>query len=151
MLLLFGGWPWHNGSTEALSKTIKRALNVVIGSQVCLQSSRLWFTKQPSWWTSVNLDDGTYLCYNDLILGCVSKEQSVSTTQLHSGNCGAFLERSSREVFHSVVDEPKWHVERINVSTGDVVMIQDSNIVREEWKSQKCGGKVQEWYYRYQS
>ena len=29
---------------------------------------------------------------------------------------------------------PKWHVESRNVRKGDVVLIQDSNAVRREWK-----------------
>ena len=37
-------------------------------------------------------------------------------------------------MFPGLVLEPKWHVERRNVQVGDVVLIQDSNLVRGEWK-----------------
>ena len=33
-----------------------------------------------------------------------------------------------------MVIEPKWHIETRNVRIGDVVLIQDSNLVRGEWK-----------------
>ena len=45
-----------------------------------------------------------------------------------------FWKRWSREVFPGLVLEPKWHTERRNVQVGDVVLIQDSNVVRGEWK-----------------
>ena len=45
-----------------------------------------------------------------------------------------FWKRWSREVFPGLVIEPKWHSERRNVRIGDVVLIQDSNAVRGEWK-----------------
>ena len=40
----------------------------------------------------------------------------------------------SRDVFPGLVIRPKWHVESCNVQKGDVVLIQDSNAVRGEWK-----------------
>merc|ERR1712215_513011 len=47
-------------------------------------------------------------------------------------NC--FWKRWSKEVFPSLVIEPKWHTEKRNARLGDVVLIQDSNTVRGEWK-----------------
>ena len=44
------------------------------------------------------------------------------------------MKRWSREVFPNLVIEPKWHVERRNLQVGDVVMIQDSNAFRSDWK-----------------
>ena len=40
----------------------------------------------------------------------------------------------SREVFPNLVVESKWHVERRNVQPGDVVLVQDANAVRGNWK-----------------
>ena len=37
-------------------------------------------------------------------------------------------------MFPSLVIQPKWHVARRNVMVGDVVLLQDSNVLRGEWK-----------------
>ena len=37
-------------------------------------------------------------------------------------------------MFPSLVIQPKWHVQRRGVKVGDVVLGQDSNLVRGEWK-----------------
>ena len=37
-------------------------------------------------------------------------------------------------IFPSLVTRPKWHVEFRNVKKGHVVLIQDGNVVRGEWK-----------------
>ena len=37
-------------------------------------------------------------------------------------------------VFPALVVQPKWHVGRRNVTVGDIVLIEDSNTVRGEWR-----------------
>ena len=39
-----------------------------------------------------------------------------------------------RDVFPSLVIQPKWHVEKRNVQTGDIVLVQDINAIRGQWK-----------------
>ena len=144
--------PWQNGSTEALIKTIKRALNTVIGSQVCsyaefqtvVYEAAQLVNQRPIGRQRLTPDDGTYLCPNDLILGrstnhvpqgpFAQKNNLNQRLNFIQEIVDHFWKRWSREVFPSLVVEPKWHVERRNLSTGDVVMIQDSNGVRGNWK-----------------
>ena len=38
------------------------------------------------------------------------------------------------EVFPNMVARPKWHTEQRNLEVGDVVLVQDSNAVRGQWK-----------------
>ena len=38
------------------------------------------------------------------------------------------------EVFPNLVVHSKWHTEQRNLKHGDVVLVQDSNLVRGEWK-----------------
>ena len=38
------------------------------------------------------------------------------------------------EVFLNMVVHPKWHTEQRNLEVGDVVLVQDSNAVRGQWK-----------------
>ena len=144
--------PWQNGSTEALVKSVKRALKVVIGDQICsyaefqtvVYEAAQLVNQRPIGKVPSSPDDGTYLCPNDLLLG-------RSTSHVPQGPfeerakmkhridfieeiVGNFWKRWSREVFPNLVIEPKWHVERRNLKVGDVVMIQDSNTLRSEWK-----------------
>ena len=144
--------PWQNGSTEALIKTIKRALNAVVGNQVCsyaefqtvVYEAAQLVNQRPIGRQPLTPDDGTYLCPNDLILGRSTNHVPQGPFNKKSNMnqrlnfiqeiVDHFWKRWSREVFPSLVIEPKWHVERRNLSTGDVVMIQDSNVVRGEWK-----------------
>ena len=39
-----------------------------------------------------------------------------------------------REVFPKLVIEQKWHTERRDLKVGDVVMVEDINVVRGEWR-----------------
>ena len=144
--------PWQNGSTEALIKTIKHALNVVLGNQVCsyaefqtmVYEAAQLVNQRPIGRQPLTPDDGTYLCPNDLILGrstnhvpqgpFLRKSNLTQRLNFIQEIVDHFWKRWSREVFPSLVIEPKWHVERRNLSAGDVVMIQDSNVVRGEWR-----------------
>ena len=144
--------PWQNGSTEALIKTIKRALKVVIGAQVfsyaefqtVMYEAAQLVNQRPIGLKPASPDEGTYLCPNDLLLGRSTNhapqgpfaegsnvKQRMNFIQDIVNN---FWKRWSREVFPSLVIEPKWHTERRNITPGDVVLIQDSNTVRGEWR-----------------
>jgi hypothetical protein len=39
-----------------------------------------------------------------------------------------------RDYFHTLVVRQKWHTEKRNVQVGDVVLLQDSNNIRGQWK-----------------
>ena len=162
-----GNAPWYNGATEALVKTTKRALNASIGENVmtfselltCIFEAAELVNERPIGMHPSNPDDGTYLCPNDMLLG-------RSTSKVPQG---PFLERTSyqyrfdfiqsiveafwkrwtREVFPSLVIQNKWHTAKWNLKAGDVVLVQDSNAVRGEWKmasvvepKESAGGKV---------
>ena len=89
-------------------------------------------------------NDGTYICPNDLLLGRSTNKVPQGPFAERSSSkqricfiqeiVSSFWKRWSREVFPNLVIEPKWHTERRNVKINDVVMIQDSNVVRGEWK-----------------
>ena len=144
--------PWYNGSTEALVKTTKRALAVVVGDQAFTFSEGLTImyevaeivNERPIGKKPAEPSDGTYLCPNDLLLGRSSSripqgpfEDNTKTSdrfKFIQAVVNNFWKRWSREVFPALVIQPKWHVERRNVMEGDVVLVQDSNVVRGEWK-----------------
>jgi len=144
--------PWQNGSTEALVKSIKRALNVVMGDKVCsyaefqtvVYEAAQLVNQRPIGRNPLTPNDGTYLCPNDLLLGRSTNKVPQGPFAERSSSkqricfiqeiVSSFWKRWSREVFPNLVIEPKWHTERRNVKINDVVMIQDSNVVRGEWK-----------------
>jgi hypothetical protein len=144
--------PWQNGSTEALVKTIKRALKVSIGNQafsyvefqtIMYETAQI-VNQRPIGRHPSRPEEGSYLCPNDLLLG---RNTNRIPQGPFEGTCNVkqrlrflqevinnFWKRWSREVFPGLVLEPKWHTERRNLQVEDVVLIQDSNLVRGEWK-----------------
>ena len=95
-------------------------------------------------------DDESYLCPNDLLLG-------RSTSRVPSGpfaqtdnprhRCefiqkvvNNFWRKWTRDYFPSLIIQQKWHIAKGNLKTGDIVLIQDSNQIRGQWKL----GKVSE-------
>ena len=91
-----------------------------------------------------NPDDGSYLCPNDLLLGRASSHVPQGPFKERSSNkyridfiekvTEAFWRRWTREVFPSLVINPKWHTEARDVKNGDVVLIEDANVLRGQWK-----------------
>ena len=147
-----GDAQWYNGSTEALVKTTKRALKAIIGDHIFKFSELLTImyeisqivNQRPIGRKPTEPHESPYLCPNDLLLGrCTSHvpqgpfSDNVSEGQRYKfiqSVINSFWKRWTREVFPGLVIQPKWHVDRRNVLVGDVVLVQDSNIVRGEWK-----------------
>ena len=95
-------------------------------------------------------DDGSYLCPNDLLLGRATSripsgpfEQTDNPRHRHEfiqGIIDNFWRRWTRDFFPSLIIRQKWHTTTRNLRVGDVVLIQDSNQIRGQWKL----GKVSE-------
>jgi hypothetical protein len=95
-------------------------------------------------------DDDSYLCPNDLLLGrSTSRVPSGPFTQTENPRyrfefiqriVDNFWRRWTREYFPSLIIHQKWHTSKRNLKQGDIVLIQDSNQVRGQWKL----GKVSE-------
>ena len=45
-----------------------------------------------------------------------------------------FWKKMTKDFFPSLIIRGKWHVQRRNVMVGDIVIVQDANVVRSEWK-----------------
>ena len=69
--------PWQNGSTEALVKSVKRALNVVLAGNLCtfaemqtvVYEAAQLVNQRPIGRNPLTPHDGAYLCPNNLLLG----------------------------------------------------------------------------------
>lgn len=119
--------PWTNGATEALVKSVKRALTSIIGDQVLsfselqtvmFEAAQL-VNQRPIGRKSNEPDEGSYLCANDLILGRTTpsvpqgpfKERCSHKYHLY------FLEKLVeqfwikwyQDVFPNLVIRQKWH------------------------------------------
>ena len=147
-----GNAPWYNGATEALVKSTKRALNIAVGDsvlsfselQTAMMEAAQLVNQRPIGSTPTTPDDGSYLCPNDLILGRASPTIPQGEFKTRNSNrhrldylqsiVTGFWRRWTREVFPKLVIEQKWHTERRNLKVGDVVMVEDINAVRGEWR-----------------
>ena len=143
---------WYNGATESLVKSVKRALNAAVGVnimqfselQTCLFEAAELVNERPIGIHPSTPDDGVYLCPNDLLLGRASSrvpqgpflERNNDKCRLDfiEGIVKAFWKRWTREIFPNLVIEPKWHTERRDLKAGDVVLVEDINPVRGQWK-----------------
>ena len=93
---------------------------------------------------SSDISDGTYLCPNDLLLGraCARIPSGPFTYNVNSKRRFAFVQKlvdafwvkMNRFYFPSLIVQQKWHTEKRNVCKGDIVILQDSNAVRGNWK-----------------
>ena len=144
--------PWYNGCAESLIKSIKRAIKNSIGEQtlsfpelqtVMFEVSNV-VNERPIGLRNKEIEDGGYLCPNNLILG----RASVSVPS------GPFDENSSvrkrcrfiqklvngfwkiwiRDYFPSLYVRQKWHIQKRQVKGGDIVLIKDTNAVRGNWQ-----------------
>ena len=143
--------PWQNGSTEALVKSVKRALNVVLAGNLCtfaemqtvVYEAAQLVNQRPIGRNPLTPHDGTYLCPNDLLLGRSSNKAPQGPFEEYSSAkkrlnfiqeiVSRFWKKWTREIFPNLVVEPKWHTEQRNLEVNDVVMIQDANPIRGEW------------------
>ena len=146
-----GNAPWYNGATEALVKTVKRALNAVAGEHVFCYSElqTLLFeaaqlvNQRPIGLKPTQPNDGSYLSPNDLLLGRASPDVPQGPFKDRCSHkyrfdfvqrtVQCFWKRWTREIFPALVINPKWHVERRDVQKGDVVLIDDANEFRGKW------------------
>ena len=143
---------WYNGATEALVKSMKRALSAAIGVnvltfselQTCVFEAAELVNERPIGAHPESPEEGVYLCPNDLLLGRASNSVPQGPFKERASNehrfdflqqvVGAFWKRWTRDVFPNLVMEPKWHTESRNLQKGDVVLVQDLNALRSQWK-----------------
>ena len=150
--------PWQNGTSEALIKSVKRAITLAIGDgtltfselqTVCFEAANL-VNERPIGRHPTLPDDGSYLCPNDLLLGRATSripsgpfERTDNPRHRYAfiqGIIDNFWRRWTRDFFPSLIIRQKWHTAARNLRVGDVVLIQDSNQIRGQWKL----GKVSE-------
>ena len=145
--------PWQNGASESLIKSLKKCLAVAIGDSI-LTFSKLQttlfeigniFNERPiGIKPGCDPEFGRYLCSNDLLLGRTSNEtpkgvfeyfpSHESRLKFYQHIVNSFWKKWIRDFFPILLIRQKWHTERRNLQIGDLVLFQDSNVVRGTWK-----------------
>ena len=137
---------------------VKRAITLAIGDgtltfselqTVCFEAANL-VNERPIGRHPTLPDDGSYLCPNDLLLGRATSripsgpfertDNPRHRCEFIQGIIDNFWRRWTRDFFPSLIIRQKWHTATRNLRVGDVVLIQDSNQIRGQWKL----GKVSE-------
>ncbi|VDI48048.1 Hypothetical predicted protein [Mytilus galloprovincialis] len=144
--------PWENGVSESLVKSVKKSLEVAIGTSVMTFSelqtvlfevSNL-LNERPIGTKNSDPTEGSYLCPNDLLLG-------RSSIRVPNGNFNEnsnyklrwkfiqqvvqnFLEKMDTRLFSYANHSSKMAYQTKECKVGDLVIVQDSNIVRGRWK-----------------
>ena len=110
---------------------------------VCFEAANL-VNERPIGRHPTSPDDDSYLCPNDLLLGrSTSRVPSGSFTQTENPRyrfefiqriVDSFWRKWTRDYFPSLIIHQRWHTAKRNLKQGDIVLIQDSNQVRGQWK-----------------
>lgn len=146
------GAAWQNGCVEALIKSIKKCITIAVGDQVLsfpelqtviFEAANL-VNERPIGIYNRNIEDGSYLSPNDLLLGRASArvpagpfKEYTSIKQRHAfiqSIVDSFWKRWQRDFFPSLIIRQKWHVQKRNVCMGDIVLIKDCGAIRGTWK-----------------
>jgi len=144
--------PWQNGCTESLIKSVKKSLTVVIGEQaltfsemqtVLFEVASL-INERPIGRHPTMVDDGVYLSPNDLLLARSNNKIPAGPFNLTTNKyvrhrfvqkiTEAFWCKWTEEFFPSLIVQQKWHTQHRNVKVGDVVLVQDSGMIKGKWR-----------------
>ena len=115
--------PWQNGLSEALIQSVKRAITLAIGESVmtfselrtvCFEAANL-INERPIGRHLTSLDDESYLCPNDLLLGrSTLRVPSQTNNPQHRYEflqkiVDNFRRRWTRDYFPSFIIKHNWH------------------------------------------
>ena len=121
--------PWYNGCAESMVKAMKRALSVALRGTVpsFLELLTIFYeisnllNERPIGKVSHDIEDGTYVCPNDLLIGCASKVVPKGPFQEYTsmkerlnfiqGIVDAFWVKMTRSYFPSLIVEQKRQTE----------------------------------------
>ncbi|KAK2555758.1 hypothetical protein P5673_022339 [Acropora cervicornis] len=143
--------PWQNGETEALIRSVKRAINASIDDsivtfselQTVLYEVANSLNERPIRRHPTSPDDGACLCPNDPLLGRATSRVPSGPFDEKANNrqqftfvqtiISTFWKKWRRDYFPSSLIRQKWHPSHRNMKTGDIVLIEDSNLIGGHW------------------
>ena len=144
--------PWYNGCCEALIRSVKKSITHAVGLQK-LSYSELQTTffecanivnERPIGVTPSTVEDGSYICPNDMLLGRSSNKPPSGNfdTTINSRRrlyfvqrlVDAFWKKWMSDYFPTLLERKTWHHSKRNVASGDIVIIQDKDLKRSRWR-----------------
>lgn len=143
---------WQNGVSESLIRLVKRGLCVsifesvfILGElQTALFNVANLINERPiGMKPGSDLDLGTYLSPNDLLLGRVSSCSPSGSYDINDHPkrlepiqkiIHNFCRKWQRDYFPTLLVRQKWHTSRRDIRVGDVVLVQNGNAVKGKWK-----------------
>ena len=150
--------PRWNGCVEALVRSVKKAMYHVIGQQrlyfselqtVCYEAANI-VNERPIGMKQGGSSDATYISPNDILLGrstnVVPEGPFDKVSNLRKryifvqSLAESFWRKWANSYFPSLIFQSKWHHSRRNVMVGDIVVISEKNLSRNNWRI----GKVSE-------
>ena len=144
--------PWQNGCSESLIKSVKKSIKIAIGDQILtysefqtvLMECANLINERPIGRHPTSHEDGVYLSPNDLLLGRSTSKVPCSQFDVSSSKyqrfkfvqriTDAFWRRWTEDYFPSLIIQQKWHAPHRNIKQGDIVIVQDSNLIRGKWR-----------------
>ena len=145
--------PWLNASCESLIKSVKVSLQKAINDNVLtfaeLQTvlyevATLVNSRPIGAKPGYDVELGTYLSPNDLLLGrnerlapvgkLVGDPDPKFRLQFLDSLASNFWKRWQRDYFPQLIVQQKWHTRSRNIRIGDIVLVQDCNAVRGDWR-----------------
>ena len=153
--------PWENGCSESLIKSVKRCIVMSVGTDILS-----WSELQTCMFEIANLINsrpiglkpgfdptlGIYLCPNDLLLGRTGVkapdglwDESDNPRQIleyMQKVLNSFWKRWQRDYFPTLIVRQKWHTQCRNLRPGDIVLVQENNLVKGAWKMAEVAAAV---------
>ena len=145
--------PWQNGACESLIKSVKVSLQKAIGDSVLTfaelqtvlyEAANLVNSRPIGVKLGYDVSLGFYLCPNDLLLGRNDRHAPYGCYNPASDPKARFTfiqtlidnfwRRWQRDYFPTLLVQQKWHSERRNLCVRDIVLVQDANALRGNWR-----------------
>ena len=137
--------------------TVKKVLKKTTGDTVltpfelytCLLEVASLVNQLPIGRIPNDLDDGPYLCPNDILLGRASNtvpqglfchtENPRHQFEFCQNVVNSFWKVWARDVLPHLVPRKKWDAKRQNVAVNDLVIVADTNAVCGTWRVGRIG------------
>ena len=144
--------PWYNRCCEALIRSVKKSITHAIGNhkttfselQTVFYESANVVNERPIGTTTKSVDDGSYLCPNDMLLGRSTNNVPSGDFEQTSNSrrrvyfvqrlTDAFWRKWTSDYFPCLLEREKWHHSQRNARINDIVIIQDKDLRRDQWK-----------------
>ena len=130
----------YKGPKKALKKAIGEQVLTPFELYICFLEVANLMNQRPIGRIPSDLDDGSYLCPNDMLLGRATStvpqgpfreaRNPRHRVEFVQKIVDTFWRRWTRDVFPSFVPGKKWNAEKRTVRVDDIVIMEDSNSVR---------------------